>query len=40
MMAIGFLGYVLPYGQMSLWGKLCAQMITEYFKYRIKPFIL
>jgi ubiquinol-cytochrome c reductase cytochrome b subunit len=21
MMAIGFLGYVLPYGQMSLWGK-------------------
>ena len=24
MMAIAFLGYVLPYGQMSLWGKLCA----------------
>lgn len=22
MMAIAFLGYVLPYGQMSLWGKL------------------
>lgn len=24
MIAIGFLGYVLPYGQMSLWGKLFA----------------
>ena len=26
MMAIGFLGYVLPYGQMSLWG---ATVITN-----------
>jgi ubiquinol-cytochrome c reductase cytochrome b subunit len=28
MMAIGFLGYVLPYGQMSLWG---ATVITNLF---------
>lgn len=27
MMGTGFLGYVLPYGQMSLWGIFCASNV-------------
>jgi len=27
MMAIAFLGYVLPYGQMSLWGEVCPKCV-------------
>jgi ubiquinol-cytochrome c reductase cytochrome b subunit len=35
MIAIGFLGYVLPYGQMSLWGlpKLAPNAYFLFYKY-------
>lgn len=29
MMATAFLGYVLPYGQMSLWGRFCPKYIAK-----------
>jgi hypothetical protein len=37
MMATGFLGYVLPYGQMSLWGNNLLFMPGAAIPLRIKP---
>ena len=32
MIAVGFLGYVLPYGQMSLWGEFCLKCLLNKLK--------
>src|SRR4051812_10563647 len=38
MMAIAFLGYVLPYGQMSLWGSLKIAPNVYFYFYNIFQF--
>lgn len=39
MMAIGFLGYVLPYGQMSLWG-FCLSLTCNFYPISLESFNL